>query len=526
MQVTNKKRMDRTGAIVPLFAVLLPVLLVVAAFAINLSHYHLAATELKIATDVASHAGARSLNVYQGMDDPQPERVLTKMRQVIDRYYVMNPVARQSLTVPDNFNEYIDLFDLGSTNTRAFEGFDDYEDSTNRISEADARSGVVFNSVGVRADAAVASVFTYGSTQTFAPTRASVTKQIERDLSVVIDESGSMLEFQDLLAMREVLEQMYDEDYINFDQYRIAAGYQRTFIHPTFGHYFSERVYSVYNPRFKVDFRHLRRASDGRWYYHDGFDIIPDLKQFRDDHPSDTRDLDAMVEYAESWEDTSNRITSTHRTTDWIDTGMFRDFAPLESKWDHLQRGMEVFMEILERTPADERISLVVFNGDAEGRVALTSDYDQILEILAETVPTGGTSIHSGMDVGLERVLQPGFTRPFAEKIIVVMTDGSNSDSSLREEPIRTAERFVVENPEVTIHTLTFGSGSDTTWSVDPATGNFVDYEGVMVDVAEVAKGQHFHAHSVGTSSDGTDENSLGAKLREIANIRPVVFTF
>ena len=167
-----------------------------------------------------------------------------------------------------------------------------------------------------------------------------------------------------------------------------------------------------------------------------------------------------------------------------------------------------------------------MFNGDAEGRVALTSDYDQILEILAETVPTGGTSIHSGMDVGLERVLQPGFTRPFAEKIIVVMTDGSNSDSSLREEPIRTAERFVVENPEVTIHTLTFGSGSDTTWSVDPATGNFVDYEGVMVDVAEVAGGQHFHAHSVGTSSDGADENSLGAKLREIANIRPVVFTF
>ena len=532
MQIANQRKMKRTGAIVPLFALLLPVLLIVAAFAINLSHYHLTATELKIATDVASHAGARSLNVYQGMDNPTSDKVLVKMRQVIDRFYVMNPVAHETLSVPANFDDYIDLFNLGATNDRVLEDYADYQSSPLKISESNASGGAIFNSVGVRAETSVGSVFTFGAAQTFAPNRASVTKQIERDLAVVMDQSGSMLEFQDLLAMRDVLEEMYDQGYINYDEYRIAAGYQRTFNHPTFGLYFVARVYSVYNPRFKVDFQHLRRnISDGKWYYHNGFDIIPDMKKFRNDNPGDPRDLDAMVKYAESWEDTSNRKTTTDVTSDWIDSGMFENFAPRESKWDYLHQGMEAFVEILERTPAEEKISLVLFNGDAEGKSTLTSDYDMLLDIIAKTVPTGGTSIHSGMDVGLEKVLEPGFTRPFAEKIIVIMTDGSNSDPALRQEPVRTAERFVADNREVVLHTLTFGTGSDTTWTINPDAspgyggGSKYIYDGVMVDVAEVGGGQHFHAHSVG-DEDGVLDDSLEAKLREIANIRPVVFTY
>ena len=49
------RRPNRDGAIVPLFAILLPVILVLAAFAVNIASMQLTTTELRIATDVTSH---------------------------------------------------------------------------------------------------------------------------------------------------------------------------------------------------------------------------------------------------------------------------------------------------------------------------------------------------------------------------------------------------------------------------------------------------------------------------------------
>ena len=62
------KKLNRDGAIIPLFAILLPILLVLAAFSVNLASMQLTTTELRITTDVASHAGGRALNVFQNMD--------------------------------------------------------------------------------------------------------------------------------------------------------------------------------------------------------------------------------------------------------------------------------------------------------------------------------------------------------------------------------------------------------------------------------------------------------------------------
>ena len=65
---TNRKRHARKGAIIPLFAVLLPVLLIFCGFAINLAYMQVVTTELKIATDCAAHAGGRAMSIAQ--DDP------------------------------------------------------------------------------------------------------------------------------------------------------------------------------------------------------------------------------------------------------------------------------------------------------------------------------------------------------------------------------------------------------------------------------------------------------------------------
>ena len=64
----------RRGAILPLFAVLLPVLLIFAGFAINMAYMQLVATELKITTDCAAHAGGRAMSVAQGDDTLTNER--------------------------------------------------------------------------------------------------------------------------------------------------------------------------------------------------------------------------------------------------------------------------------------------------------------------------------------------------------------------------------------------------------------------------------------------------------------------
>lgn len=56
----------RKGAIVPLFAILLPVLFILAAFAINLAYIQLTTTQLQVATDSAARAAGR---MYQLTDD-------------------------------------------------------------------------------------------------------------------------------------------------------------------------------------------------------------------------------------------------------------------------------------------------------------------------------------------------------------------------------------------------------------------------------------------------------------------------
>ena len=64
----RKGRGTRAGAIMPMFALLLPVLLIFAGFAVNLAYMQLCSTELKIATDAAAHAGGRAMSLRQTSD--------------------------------------------------------------------------------------------------------------------------------------------------------------------------------------------------------------------------------------------------------------------------------------------------------------------------------------------------------------------------------------------------------------------------------------------------------------------------
>ena len=513
---------NRDGAIIPLFAILIPVLLVLAAFSVNLARMQLTTTELRIVTDVTSHAGGRALNVFQNMDNPTSERVIDKLQETVDRYYAMNTVAGQTLTPPSDPTSYIQFYNLGNRTDRLDEVFH----NQNIVSYSDARGGTAFNGVGVQANVDTDYLFDFkyggGSLGTFAPTRNSITKQIERDLAIVIDRSSSMVLFKERDDMRAVLDDMLAENYINETEYRIAYGYQQARVNSSGTHYFDDRGgTNIMRPRYRVSFPHSQEDIDGKRVEVQSLDVIGEMQQFAADHPGDQRDIPAMLNYMKSWEGvapyTGNR-KSPFDHSDWQAAGRW-NHAPAESRWDYLFRGINDFIDVLELTPAEEKISLVAFSSEAEALVRLTDNYQGVLDAVEKIIPQGSTFIDKGLTEGLELVFEAGVTRPFAEKIIVVMTDGINRGGS--RVVVNEAERIVNEveanNEVITIHTLTFGDGTGITPNPNYPNSSDRRWDGEMVEVAIIGNGEHFHAE---------EAEELQPKLKQIANIQPTIFTF
>lgn len=524
MQKTiHNKTPNRDGAVVPLFAILLPVLLVLAAFSVNLASMQLTTTELRIATDVTSHAGGRALNVFQNMNNPTSEAVIAAVTDTIDQYYSMNTVGGKTLTPPGDPSNYIEFYNLG-TRTDRLDGTFHQE---NVVSYSEAREGVAFNGVGVQANIDIPFIFDFkyggGSLGNFNPTRNSITKQTERDLAVVIDRSGSMLQYRETQNLQSVLEDMHSQGYINETEFRIARGFQQARITANGTRYFQDTSSTnIYRPRYSVPFPHFQFV-EGFWVKVNGFDTIARMQEFLNANPGDSRDIEAMLEYTKSWEGVSpyngNR-NSTFSHNEWYAAGLFNNHAPVESRWDYLFRGIKDFVEVLEETPAEEKVSLVVFNDEAEAPVRLTLDYQSILDEVESIIPRDGTAIERGMTEGLELVLEDGVTRPFAEKIIVVMTDGVNSEGGA-ERVIEGAETVVssaeAKGEDITIHTLTFGDGTGISLNPDFPHASEDRWTGAMVEVARIGNGEHFHAE---------EAEELQPRLRQIANIQPTIFTF
>ena len=63
------RRPFRRGAILPLLALMLPVLLLVAGIAINVAYMQLCRTEMQISTDIAAKAAGRVYSMTQDEDE-------------------------------------------------------------------------------------------------------------------------------------------------------------------------------------------------------------------------------------------------------------------------------------------------------------------------------------------------------------------------------------------------------------------------------------------------------------------------
>ena len=384
---------NRKAAVAPLFAFLLPALLALCALAINVSQLQLTSTELKIATDVAAHAGGRAMSLEQSTDAAW---------DAVTWAASLNDVAGRPLIVPEDENH----IQFGQS-TRSQGGHGRYD--FNVVSRAAVDNGSESaNSVSVIGEVDLPLFFrglrrnTGSSPATESITnvdlsRRSTATQVDRDIALILDRSGSMLFFKDDDALIDGLNTLFQAGQIGLDE-RNAA----------------------------VPFLLNRRYSDN---------VINQLYTLGDE----------FGEYAEDWME--KRSYSQSQSTG----------APRHSRWALMLEGVDAFVEVLETTDQDELVSLTTFQATATFDVPLTSNYDEIHDAIEEISPFGGTAIGTGIETGLPPIISGANSRTFAAKTIVVLTDGLNNNGRNPADVVRDIRL----GNNVIIHTVTFTEGAD-----------------------------------------------------------------
>lgn len=392
-----------------LMTILLPVLIILSSMAINIAYMELTRTELMVATDAAARAGGRAMSFYQDVD---------LAKQAAQTTGAMNTVAGQALTlsIEDSFNqiEFGDCEPLESSDRYDFVKLTTGDVSTGEQSANAIRVNSSLNDVAMLFPTIATPM------SSFNVNLRAVAMQVDRDILLVLDRSGSM----------------------SYMTYNWPPGV-------------SPWSYSSLNQGVQGG----KITFNGHYYA-----------------------------YA------SGQNSKTYQ--DWLYEEALNLGTPPNSPWDDLNAAVDTFLRVLEDTDQNELVALSTYASSASLDLTLQSDYDVVRSKLSGLEPSGATAIGSGMITGTPS-LTGGDARPFAAKTIIVMTDGIHNTGT---SPESAAQNIVADN-DVTIHTVTFGSGADTAR---------------MQSVAQIGGGTHYHA-------------ATGAELvdvfEQIANNLPTIVT-
>ena len=159
---------SRSASALALLVILLPVVLAISAYAINVVYMELARTQLQVNTDVATRAAGRTLAVTG--DQKQAIAAAKRMMQ-------LNTFVNQRLNVTDN-----NIVFGASTRTSASERYSfNLSDNPNAVrfeTNGKVQVPMLFPTMGVSID--------------FRPVKQAISTQSELDIALVIDRSGSM----------------------------------------------------------------------------------------------------------------------------------------------------------------------------------------------------------------------------------------------------------------------------------------------------------------------------------------------
>jgi Mg-chelatase subunit ChlD len=170
----HARQQVRCGIIVPLVAIVLPVILILAAFAVNLSYMELTRTELRISSDAATRAAGRVF-----IDTNNRAKTRDAAREAGKR----NVVATQALQLA-NSDIVFGTSERTSLNSRySFQPGGSKPNAVQVFARRDAGSAsglvnlIIPNGDGV---------------DTFGPVQNGISSRVELDVALVLDRSGSM----------------------------------------------------------------------------------------------------------------------------------------------------------------------------------------------------------------------------------------------------------------------------------------------------------------------------------------------
>jgi uncharacterized protein YegL/Flp pilus assembly protein TadG len=147
-----------------------------------------------------------------------------------------------------------------------------------------------------------------------------------------------------------------------------------------------------------------------------------------------------------------------------------------------LKSAVSAFLAIMNATPSDERVSLASYSTTGTKDVDMTSDLALVSQEVNRFQASGFTAIGQGLQLGINSLNNDANSRPFAEKTIILMTDGREN----RNPPVETIVPQAVAQG-ITIHTITFGAGADQPLMrrVASATGGTHQFAATGADLEE-----------------------------------------
>ncbi len=403
----HRKSSRRRGAVVILFMVVLPALLILSAVAINLAYLQLSRTELMVANDLASNAAGRALSAKQSV---------TAARDMAISIASSNQVAGRPLTLDSSTGANQIEFGVSTQTTNS-------QYSKFRFDEVSSLSAKRLNAVRVNGKQENISVYFPGllpSNSTFKTQFSSVSMQVDRDITLVFDRSGSMREFEETWP-------------------------------------------SGYNPRSTASLdaataAGILRKSGSRYFYTSG---------------QDQYTLDYFL---------------------W--NNYFKIQPPALTKWEKLVNATDALMGLLSETPNTELVSVTTYSSDARNDLPLSENYLSAMSNLRSQEVNGATASGSGMTEGFKN-FATSKARPFSSKTMVVLTDGYENSGPIG--AVAAAKQITAGN--VTIHTITFGQGANTS---------------LMKQVAQIGNGRFYDV-------DGGDAETLTAVFQDIVNNLPTI---
>lgn len=463
MVIKSTNRSLRRGVIAPLMAFLIPVVLLLCGVCVNFAYMQLCRTELRVATDSAARAAGRAFSEFQNIDVAIDYAVTTGR---------LNYVGQNRLEIDPAEAEGEVLLGMSKRLNNGYGRYDFVEKDRSSVRNRTQKANSIrimgkrnAESIG----GSIRMLFAgFGPFDEFTPIVVSQSTQVDRDIALVLDKSGSMLEYKDFINLTSETERLRSQGRISSTQKTNAL---------------TSSIWARSYPYRELYYNSttMRNEYRDKWFafFH-----------------TDNSYNEELYEYAYDYEVRKGTGSSPAYNTNVR--------APRHSRWDQVEGAVSVFLDVLDDTDQEERVSTITFNSSANLLNSITGTYSGIRTSVNGIAPKNGTNIAEGMEMGAESILNSSRypnARFYAAKTIIVMSDGDQTNGART--PSAQAELIVNAN-NVVIHTITFSTSVSSAGRAE------------MQEVARIGSGKYYHANT------GEELEDI---FREIANNLPTILT-